>query len=74
MGRTQNVLRNVSILSRAIHPQFIKDDQGKTSFVVLPASEYEEILEDLAAIAERRDEPTISLDELKAFLQSDALL
>jgi hypothetical protein len=59
------------------HPQFIKDDQGKNSYVVLPADEYEELLEDLAdlaVIAERRDEPTISLEELRERLEKDGLL
>ena len=60
-----------------LHPQYIKGADGGESFVVLPVSEYEELLddlEDLAAIAERRDEPTLSLDELKAKLRHDGLL
>ena len=60
-----------------LHPQYIKGTDGGESFVVLPVSEYEELLddlEDLAAIAERRDEPTLSLDELKAKLRHDGLL
>ena len=60
-----------------LHPQYIKDDEGKESFVVLPVTEYEELLEDLddlAAIAESRQEPTMSLDELKTKLGQDGLL
>jgi hypothetical protein len=45
--------------------------------VVLPIQEYQELLEDmedLAALAERRDEPTVSHDELIAGLQRDGVL
>jgi len=48
--------------------QFIVDESGKKKAIVLALEEYEELLEDLhdlAVIAERRDEPTISFDELK---------
>ncbi len=48
--------------------RYIVDDKGKRTEVVLPVEEYEEILEDfhdLAVIAERRDEPTLSFEELK---------
>ena len=45
--------------------QFIVDEQGRTTAIVLPIKEYEELLEDLeglAIIAERRQEPTEPLD------------
>jgi hypothetical protein len=29
-----------------IHPQFIKDSEGKNSFVVLPISEFDSLLEE----------------------------
>ena len=48
--------------------QFIVDETGVKRAVILPMEDYEELLEDiheLAVIAERKDEPTISLDELK---------
>jgi PHD/YefM family antitoxin component YafN of YafNO toxin-antitoxin module len=51
-----------------LNPQYIKNNAGKNSFVVLPLGEYEELIEDLhdlAIIAERRKEPTMSLSELK---------
>ncbi len=41
---------------------------GKTSAVILPIADYEELLEDLndlAVIARRKDEPLIPLAELK---------
>jgi hypothetical protein len=57
--------------------RYIVDDKGKRTEVVLPVEEYEEILEDLhdlAVIAERRDEPTLSFEELKQKLKADGLL
>ena len=45
--------------------RFIVDEQGRTTAVILPIKEYEELLEDLgdlAIIAERRDEPTEPLE------------
>jgi hypothetical protein len=46
--------------------QYLTDDQGRRTAVVLPISDYEELMEDLddlAVIAERRDEPTIPHQE-----------
>lgn len=57
--------------------QFLTDDQGQKVAVVIPISDYEELMEDLAdlvAVAERRDEKRVSLDELKKQLVSDGLL
>lgn len=67
----------MSLPAERLHPQFIKDVEGNNSYVVLPAHEYEELLEDLqdlAAIAERRTEPTVSLEEVEAGLRRDGLL
>lgn len=50
------------------HKKYIVDHTGKKTAVVFSLEEYEEQIEDihdLAIIAERRDEPTIGLDELK---------
>jgi PHD/YefM family antitoxin component YafN of YafNO toxin-antitoxin module len=61
--------------AKKIH--YITDHSGKKTSVVLPVEDYEELLEDiqdLVAIAERRDETAISLDELKKNLKSDGLL
>jgi len=58
-------------------PQYLVDKNGHKTAVVIPVEEYEELLEDLhdlAVIAERRDEPTRSLDELKKRLKADGLL
>lgn len=54
--------------------QYIVDRQGKRTAVILPIRRYERLLEDLhdlAVVAERRDEPTISFDELRRRLASD---
>lgn len=59
---------------RAIHPQYLKDESGNKAFVVLPIREYEALLEDLhdlAIIAERRDEPTMSLEQFEKELKVD---
>ena len=57
--------------------QYLINERGKKTAVVIPVEEYEELLEDLhdlVVIAERRDEPTISFNELKKRLQADGLL
>ncbi len=59
-----------------LHPKYITDEHGIEE-VVLPLSEYEALLddlEDLTAIAERKDEPTIPWDTLKQKLKADGLL
>ena len=60
-----------------LHEKFIIDKSGKKTAVVLPLEEYEDLLEDihdLAIIAERKDEPTVSFDELKKRLKADGLI
>ena len=59
------------------HEQYIVDEKGQKTAVVIPLEEYEELLEDLhdlAMIAERRDEPTITFNELKKKLKQNGLL
>ena len=46
--------------------QYLVDETGQKTAVVLPVEEYEELLEDihdLAVIAERKDEPTVDFEE-----------
>lgn len=60
-----------------IHAQYITDESGKKTAVVIPMEDYEELLEDihdLAVIAERRDEPSVSYDEIKKRLKADGIL
>jgi len=62
---------------KKIQEQFIVNKKGEKKAVVLPIREYEELLEDLrdlAIIAQRRDESTITFDELKKRLKKDGLL
>ena len=57
--------------------QYLTDKTGKKIAVVLPIHDYEKLLEDLedlAAIAERREEPTILHEEFKADLRRDGIL
>ncbi|CCE25708.1 hypothetical protein [Methylotuvimicrobium alcaliphilum] len=46
-----------------IQPQYITNAAGEKISVVLSLDDYEEMLEDLAAIAERKDEPSVAFDE-----------
>jgi PHD/YefM family antitoxin component YafN of YafNO toxin-antitoxin module len=57
--------------------QFITDQKGKKTSVILPLAEYEALLEDLddlAVIAERAKEPTIPLEQVIANLKKDGIL
>jgi PHD/YefM family antitoxin component YafN of YafNO toxin-antitoxin module len=48
--------------------RYVVDEKGQRVAVILPLEEYEKMqedLHDLAVVAERRDEKTFSLDELK---------
>jgi PHD/YefM family antitoxin component YafN of YafNO toxin-antitoxin module len=57
--------------------QYVTDESGKKTAVILPIEEFEELLEDLedlALMAERREEPTISFEEVKKRLKQDGLL
>jgi PHD/YefM family antitoxin component YafN of YafNO toxin-antitoxin module len=62
---------------RKLQEQFVIDEKGEKTGVILPIEEYEELLEnlhDLAIIAERRDEPIVSFEELKKRLRKYGLL
>jgi hypothetical protein len=57
-----------------LHTQYITDEHGKKQCVILPIAEFEELIEDiedLAVVAERREEPTISQEALVAELKRD---
>jgi hypothetical protein len=57
--------------------QYIVDERGKKTSVVVPIEEYDRLLEDLhdlAIVAERRQEDSIDLQELKTMLRVDGLL
>ena len=60
-----------------LHKKYIVDEEGQKTEIVLPIDEYEELLEDihdLAVIAERKDEPAISFEELKKKLHADGFI
>lgn len=60
-----------------IHTQYITDESGKKTAVVIPVEDYNELLEDihdLAVIAERKNEPSISFDDIKKRLKTDGIL
>lgn len=57
--------------------QYITNEAGERTNIIMSIEDFEsllETLEDLAVIAERRDEPTISHEELRARLIKDGLL
>jgi hypothetical protein len=57
--------------------QFLTDEHGDRTAVVLPIAEYEKLLEDLedlAVAAERRDEAVLGHDDFIAELKRDGTL
>jgi hypothetical protein len=67
--------RNLCCMSEAL--QFLTDEAGKRTAAVLPITDYKkplEDLDDLSAIAERRDEPTIPHEQFKADLRRDGIV
>ncbi len=59
------------------HPEYVTDCDGNRKAVILPIEEYENLLEDLqdlAVAAERKEEATISHEQLLAELNKDGLL
>ena len=57
--------------------RYITDDAGEKKAVVLPIEEYGHLLEDLrylAIVAERRDEETVSHEEVLEELEREGLL
>ncbi len=57
--------------------QFLVDTEGRRTGVVIPLRRYAAMMEDLhdlAVVAERKDEGTISLEEMKRRLRKDGLL
>lgn len=57
--------------------QYVTNRDGEKTAVIVPIEDFKELLEDiedLAAVAERRDEPTISHEELVAELKRDGII
>ncbi|MEQ1858653.1 MAG: hypothetical protein ABMA13_01815 [Chthoniobacteraceae bacterium] len=62
-------------MSQAV--QYITDEHGERTAVVLSIKDYEQLIEDLedmAIVAERRDEPVIPHDQFLAELKRDGIL
>lgn len=62
---------------KEIELQYVTNHAGEKTAVLLPIREFQELMEDiddLAAIAERREEPTVSHDGLLAELKRDGLI
>jgi hypothetical protein len=60
---------------KLIQEQFIINAKGKKTGVILSVTQYQQLLEDLhdlAIVAERRQEPTLTLAELKKRLKKPA--
>jgi PHD/YefM family antitoxin component YafN of YafNO toxin-antitoxin module len=61
----------------AAREQYVVDSEGRRTGVLLSLEQYERLMEDLhdlAVVAERRDEESMSLQELKRRLKKDGLL
>jgi len=57
--------------------QYVTNQTGERTAVIMPIAEFEELMEDiedLAAVAERREEPTVSHEDLLVELKRDGLL
>jgi len=62
---------------KKLHPQYMTDEKGNKLSVVLSIQGFEELLEnleDLAAIAERREEPTVSHHDFLMELKQNGLI
>jgi hypothetical protein len=60
-----------------MNTQYITDDHGDKLAVVIPICDYQDLMEDvsdLASLAERRGEETVSLSDVKRRLVEDGLL
>jgi len=61
----------------APQPQYITDEKGKKTGVVLSLRRYQKLLEDLhdlAMVAERRREKLLDLQEIRRRLERDGVL
>ncbi len=59
-----------------VREQHVVDTKGKKLSVILSLERYERLMEDLhdLVVAERRDEETISFEEMKRRLKKDGIL
>jgi PHD/YefM family antitoxin component YafN of YafNO toxin-antitoxin module len=67
----------MQIMAAQPQEQYVVDPNGKKTAVILSLQRYQELMEDLhdlAMVAERRKERSISLEEMKRRLKKDGLL
>lgn len=64
-------------MSMNLHPQYITNDNGEKLSVVLSVEEFEAILEDyedLTVVAERKEESSVSHNEVLKELKADGII
>ncbi len=62
---------------KQLEVQYVTNHNGEKTAVILPIAEFQELvedIEDLAAVAERREEPTVSHEDLIVELKRDGLI
>ena len=62
---------------KQLEVQYVTNQTGVKTAVLMPIAEFEELMEDiedLAAVAERREEPTVSHEDLLVELKRDGLI
>ena len=62
---------------KQLKPQYVTNEAGERTAIILPIEEFQELLEDvedLAVLAERREDPTVSHEQLVTELRRDGLL
>jgi len=60
-----------------LHTEYITDEKGKKKSVIIPVEDFYELLEDiedLAIVAERKDEPVVSHQDLLKDLKNNGLI
>lgn len=61
-------------MSMDLHPQYITNDNGEKTSVIISIEEYENMLEDLVIVAQRKDEESISSEDFFKELEKDDLI
>jgi len=62
---------------KELHAQYVTNEAGERVSVILPLVDFQALLEDiedLAAVADRRKEPTVSHEKLVEELKKDGLI
>jgi hypothetical protein len=62
---------------KQLEVQYVTNETGEKTAVIMPIADFRglmEDIEDLAAVAERREEPTVSHEDLIVELKRDGLI